>query len=123
MKSNTNKISNRRNTDGGAQPDESDIHMSRRHKNIQTPLSVTTSSERRKGPVATSTKQIAGYFTKLGIENEISRPEKDWPRFALQEVSDNAYDWLNDYYTNTKPVNNSKTRRYRNTNTHRSNTK
>ena len=45
-------------------------------QNIQTPPSVTTSSVRRKGPVATSTKQMAGYFTKLGIENEISRPEK-----------------------------------------------
>lgn len=55
---------------------------------------------------------MAGYFTKLGIENEISRLEKDWPRFIFKEVSDNAYDWLNDYYTTTIPANNSRTRRY-----------
>ena len=62
---------------------------------------------RRKGPVATSTKQMAGYFTISGIENEISLPEKDWPCFALKELSDNAYDWLNDYYPSS-----SKTKRY-----------
>jgi hypothetical protein len=55
---------------------------------------------------------MAGYFTKLGIENEISRPEKDWPRFVFKEVSDNAYDWLNDYYTTAVPANSSRTSRY-----------
>ena len=33
-----------------------------------------------------------------GIENEISLTENEWPCFALKELSDNAYDWLNDYY-------------------------
>jgi hypothetical protein len=40
----------------------------------------------------------AGYFTVSGIENEISLTEKDWPCSALKDLSDNAYDWLNDYY-------------------------
>src|SRR5919198_2608376 len=57
-----------------------------------------TAPLRRKGPVATSTKQMAGYFTVTGIENEISLPEKDWPCFTLKELLDNPYDWLNDYY-------------------------
>jgi hypothetical protein len=39
--------------------------------------SATTAPVRRKGPVASSTKQMAGYFTVTGIENEISLPEKD----------------------------------------------
>ncbi|MFL6360527.1 MAG: hypothetical protein ACJ72V_14450, partial [Nitrososphaeraceae archaeon] len=29
-------------------------------------------------------------------------PENMWPCFALKELSDNAYDWLNDYYPNNK---------------------
>ena len=41
---------------------------------------------------------MAGYFTVSGIENEISLTENDWPCFALKELLDNAYDWLNDYY-------------------------
>jgi hypothetical protein len=41
---------------------------------------------------------MAGYFTVSGIQNEISLQEKDWPCFALKELLDNPYDWLNDYY-------------------------
>src|SRR6187397_2101197 len=44
---------------------------------------------------------MAGYFTVPGIENELSIPENMWPCFALKELSDNAYDWLNDYYPNS----------------------
>jgi hypothetical protein len=74
--------------------------MSNQHKNSQTPpLGVSgTALTKRKGPIATSTRQIAGYFTVSGIQNEISLPERDRPRFALKELLDNAYDWLNDYY-------------------------
>lgn len=41
---------------------------------------------------------MAGYFTVSGIQNEISLQEKDWACFALKELLDNPYDWLNDYY-------------------------
>ena len=130
MKSNTNKISNQHDVDRRreVQPNESDIYMSNQHKNSQTPLlsAPTAPVRRRKGPVATSTKQMAGYFTVSGIENEISLTENEWPCFALKELSDNAYDWLNDYYpittTNNRHTinsgsssnknNNSRTRRY-----------
>ena len=83
------------------QPNESDIYMSNQYKNSQTPLSAANAVVRTKGPVATSTKQMAGYFTVSGIENELSIPENMWPCFALKELSDNAYDWLNDYYPNS----------------------
>jgi hypothetical protein len=63
------------------------------------------------GPIMTSTKQIAGYFTVGGIENEISIPEKDWPCFALKELMDNAYDWLNAYYPSTDISSSSLSRR------------
>src|SRR6187200_2763954 len=71
------------------------------HKKSQTPLPAASLTTRRKGPVATSTKQMAGYFTVPGIENELSIPQNMWPCFALKELSDNAYDWLNDYYPNS----------------------
>ena len=62
-------------------------------KIARPPLASTNATVRRKGPVATSTKQMAGYFTVSGIENELSIP-----CFALKELANNAYDWLNDYY-------------------------
>jgi hypothetical protein len=99
-------------SDKGVQPNESDIYMSDQHKNSQTPLPDTNVTVRRKGPVATSTKQMAGYFTVSGIENELSIPENNWPCFALKELLDNAYDWLNDYYPNSSSSGyNNKTRR------------
>jgi hypothetical protein len=84
----------------GVQPNDSNIYMPNQNKNCPTPLSANVPL-RRKGPVATSTKQIAGYFTVSGIENELSILENMWPCFALKELSDNAYDWLNDYYPNS----------------------
>jgi hypothetical protein len=84
--------------------------LSNYHKNCQTTLASTNATVRRKGPVATSTKQLAGYFTVSGIENELSIPEHDWPCFALKELLDNAYDWLNDYYPNSSSIE-SRTRR------------
>ena len=105
---------------GGIQPNEANIYMSNYPKKSQTPLSAGDAQIIRKGPVATSTKQVAGYFTVSGIENELSIPEHMWPCFALKELSDNAYDWLNDYYpisnvinryyTRSSNYNNSKTR-------------
>jgi hypothetical protein len=116
MKSKTNKISNKHVVDRGVQPNQAEIYMSNQRKTATTRL-------RRKGPVATSTKQMAGYFTVAGIENEISLTENKWPCFALKELSDNAYDWLNDYYPITTSINrhdssgssinyNNRTRRY-----------
>jgi hypothetical protein len=82
----------------GVRPKESNIYMLNQYKNSQTPLPPANVQVRRKGPVAISTKQIAGYFTVSGIENELSIPENMWPCFALKELADNACDWLNDYY-------------------------
>jgi hypothetical protein len=61
-------------------------------------------SKNRK-PVSTSTKQLTGYFTVNGIQSEISYRLKDWPIFALKELMDNAYDFLNDFYPITAAVN------------------
>jgi hypothetical protein len=99
MKSNKKKSSNQHDVHMGAQADESN-----QYKNNQIPLSTTNASIRKRGPFATSTKQMAGYFTVSGIENEISLAESEWPCFALKELSDNAYDWLNDYYPITDSV-------------------
>jgi hypothetical protein len=83
------------------------------HKKSQTPLPAASLTTRRKGPVATSTKQMAGYFTVPGIENELSIPQNMWPCFALKELSDNAYDWLNDHYpcNSSRVDSNNRTRR------------
>jgi hypothetical protein len=53
-----------------------------------------------KGAVSTSTKQTTGYFTVEGITNETSLLEHDWPKFAVKELIDNSYDFLNDAYPN-----------------------
>jgi hypothetical protein len=74
------------------QSDESNTHMSNQHKNNEISLSTINAPVGRRGPLATSTKQMAGYFTVSGIENEISLAESEWPCFALKELSDNAYD-------------------------------
>src|ERR687885_1377155 len=106
------KESKTKQPDRGVQPNESNIYMSNYHKNNQTPLPAASLTTRRKGPVATSTKQMAGYFTVSGIENELSISENMWPCFALKELSDNAYDWLNDYYPNNNSVDSRTKRRY-----------
>jgi hypothetical protein len=53
-----------------------------------------------RGPVATSTKQSMSYVTVKGIESETSYLKRDWPIFILKELSDNAYDFMNDHYAN-----------------------
>jgi hypothetical protein len=58
----------------------------------------TIGISRRKGPVSTSTKQSMSYVTVKGIESEISYLESDWAKFAVKELMDNAYDFLNDFY-------------------------
>jgi hypothetical protein len=52
------------------------------------------------GPVSTSVRQLTAYITVRGIQSETSYQESDWPLFALKESMDNAYDFLNDYYSN-----------------------
>jgi hypothetical protein len=54
----------------------------------------------RKGPVATSTVKLMSYITVKAIESETSYPLFLWPIFALKELMDNAWDFLNDYYPN-----------------------
>jgi hypothetical protein len=58
-----------------------------------------------RGPVSTSTKQTTGYFTVQGIINEISLLENDWPKFALKELIDNSYDFLDDFYPSAEKQN------------------
>ena len=55
---------------------------------------------RRKGPVATSTVKLMSYITVKAIESETSYLLFLWPIFALKELMDNAWDFLNDYYPN-----------------------
>jgi hypothetical protein len=57
-------------------------------------------NRRRKGPVATSTVKLMSYITVKAIESETSYPLFLWPIFALKELMDNAWDFLNDYYPN-----------------------
>ena len=59
-----------------------------------------SSNRRRKGPVATSTVKLMSYITVKAIESETSYPLFLWPIFALKELMDNAWDFLNDYYHN-----------------------
>jgi hypothetical protein len=58
------------------------------------------SNRRRKGPVATSTVKLMFYITVKAIESETSYLLLQWPIFALKELLDNAWDFLNDYYPN-----------------------
>lgn len=52
---------------------------------------------RRKGPVPTSTKKLLGHINVRDIESE-TYPRGQWHTFALKELMDNAWDFLNDYY-------------------------
>jgi len=56
--------------------------------------------KRRKGPIATSTKKLMSYLNVRDIESE-TYPQGEWHRFALKELMDNAWDFLNDYYTDS----------------------
>jgi hypothetical protein len=58
------------------------------------------STRRRKGPVATSTVKLMSYITVKAIESETSYLLLQWPIFAFKELLDNAWDFLNDYYSN-----------------------
>ena len=58
------------------------------------------SNRRRNGPVATSTVKLMSYITVKAIESETSYLLFLWPIFALKELMDNAWDFLNDYYPN-----------------------
>ena len=58
------------------------------------------SNRRRKGPIATSTVKLMSYIAVKAIESETSYLLFLWPIFALKELMDNAWDFLNDYYPN-----------------------
>jgi hypothetical protein len=58
------------------------------------------SNRHRKGPVATSTVKLMSYIAVRAIESETSYLLFQWPIFALKELMDNAWDFLNDYYSN-----------------------
>jgi hypothetical protein len=66
-------------------------------KKADPPFSIR---KHRKGPVATSTVKLMSYITVKAIESDISQPQRAWPKFALKELMDNAWDFLNDYYPN-----------------------
>jgi hypothetical protein len=53
---------------------------------------------RRKCPVATSTVKLMSYVTVKAIESDTSYLQLQWPLFAVKELLDNAWDFLNDYY-------------------------
>jgi hypothetical protein len=63
---------------------------------------LTPPPSKKKGPVATVTRQSMAYITVKGIESETSYLERDWPLFALKELADNGFDFLNDYYSNAQ---------------------
>jgi len=52
---------------GSCTPNESDIYNVESLQKWPYPLASINTTVRRKGPVATSTKQMAGYFTVSGI--------------------------------------------------------
>ena len=54
---------------------------------------------RRKGPVATSTVKLMSYITIKAIESDTSYLQLQWLLFVLKELLDNAWDFLNDYYS------------------------
>jgi hypothetical protein len=56
------------------------------------------SSNYRKGPVWTSTKQSMTYVTTRGIESDTSWQEIEWPKQIMKELISNSWDWLHDYY-------------------------
>jgi hypothetical protein len=64
------------------------------------PKSKAIRKKKIKGPVFTSTRQSTGYLTINGIQSETSYQALDWPIFALKELMDNSFDFLNDYYPN-----------------------
>jgi hypothetical protein len=55
-----------------------------------------------RGAPSTTTNQLESYTTVRNIELEISLEEKLWPKFVLKELQDNAYDWLNEQYSEDK---------------------
>jgi hypothetical protein len=58
------------------------------------------SNRRRKGPVATSTVKLMSYIIVKAIESDTSYLLFQWAVFALKELMDNAWDFLNDHYPN-----------------------
>ncbi|PWU80344.1 MAG: hypothetical protein DLM72_12645 [Candidatus Nitrosopolaris wilkensis] len=59
----------------------------------------STVEGRRNGPVATSTVKLMSFIIVKAIESDTSYLQSQWPLFALKELLDNAWDFLNDYYS------------------------
>ena len=66
---------------------------------VKTPLPPLADKAK---PVATINKQSMGYFIVKDIESATSYLKREWIIFALKELLDNAYDWLDDYYPGDK---------------------
>ena len=49
-------------------------------------------------PISTTESQSMAYVTLRNIESETSIQEPNWSIFILKELSDNAFDWINDNY-------------------------
>lgn len=60
--------------------------QSNKHKNTQA-------------AVWTSTKQSMSYVTVSGIESDTSWQQHDWPKEMSKELTSNAWDWLQDCYS------------------------
>jgi hypothetical protein len=60
---------------------------------IKTPKATPPPAE-----VSTTVRQTAAYLTIEGIQSETSYPEEQWPCFAVKELIENSYDFLNHYY-------------------------
>ena len=58
----------------------------------RTPPSPTPNSS--PPPVFTSISQKKKYITVEGIISDISHPEEDWPKLAVKELPDNAYEFF-----------------------------
>lgn len=69
---------------------------------VPSPSSTNGAVKRQKnrtmGPVTTTTFQSIDYITVKAIESVISKNRLEWPEWALKELMDNAYDWLNTHY-------------------------
>jgi hypothetical protein len=69
-------------------PSSTDSRLQNHNNKDKERVSVKT------GPVSTSTKQITGYTTVNGIYSETKVRGYQYPEFAVKELMENAYDYL-----------------------------
>ena len=83
-------------------PSSTDSRLQNHNNKDKERVSVKT------GPVSTSTKQITGYTTVNGIYSETKVRGYQYPEFAVKELMENAYDYLQVTYPvekgNTKAI-------------------